>query len=316
VPNQFSLTATDTAGTATQSWSVTPSGTVTGTLVYTSWSSKGPVAQPLDWTKSQFSPPAALPPQPDGSFKALQGSGKADGTFSIPEVPGGYYWLRVGARAYWTSSSTFDLGWDVNAPSTTSLLSSSPTTIMHFDVSGLDPLQNGDEIQFMLWDSFVPFTIPFLASSPAGATNFNLTETVTSNFDFSQPNPAFLLQYEPETIGPLSAQALGPSKTMDNFVAANGVSNTFSETLAASPQKSVELNIEGSAWAALFNKVGPAPAQLMGADLEVAVQPYMPAGDKISEFPQDIPLLVDLQSIPGSFPVMFTPALPVCEGEG
>ncbi|HET8967205.1 MAG TPA: putative Ig domain-containing protein, partial [Candidatus Acidoferrum sp.] len=48
VPNQFSVTATNgKGGSATQSWTVTPSGVVAISDVITYWNSAGPQAQPV-----------------------------------------------------------------------------------------------------------------------------------------------------------------------------------------------------------------------------------------------------------------------------
>jgi len=69
---------------------------------------------PVDWTKvATF--PRVLIPQTNGSFQTVTGSGGSDGTFTIPNVPGGYCWLQAGpAASFWTSSSTFDFGADIN----------------------------------------------------------------------------------------------------------------------------------------------------------------------------------------------------------
>src|ERR1700676_4790532 len=205
VPNQFSLTASTAAGSATQSWSVTPAGTVSGSWVDTYWTSNGPVSVPFDWSKAlTLIPPRALIPQPDGSFQTLQGKGNSDGTFSIPNVPGGYYWLAPAGSAYWTSGSTFDFGSNGNPPPNGLPDLANITNTFTLNFNGLDALQSGDEVVFF-WDSAPPFSLVATAASPAGATSFSATATINSNLDFSQSAPGFLLQYEPETFGTLSA---------------------------------------------------------------------------------------------------------------
>jgi hypothetical protein len=158
VPNQFSVVATNTTGNATQMWNVTPAGTVTGSAIQTYWTPNGPVNVPIDWTKVALAP-LALVPQLNGSFQTAQGTGNSDGTFSIPGIPGGYYWLKVGIAAYWTSSSTFDLGVDTNTAAPASVTNSTTTTGMQFNLSGLDPLQAGDEVAFF-WDLWPAFALP------------------------------------------------------------------------------------------------------------------------------------------------------------
>lgn len=109
VANNFVVTASsDAGGSATQSWSVTPAGTIHGSIIDVYWNSSGSTLSPYDLTQQ---PIAALVPQPDGSVQLLSGVGNSDGTFTIPNVPGGYYWLQAG-WLYWTDSSTFDAGVD------------------------------------------------------------------------------------------------------------------------------------------------------------------------------------------------------------
>ena len=299
LPNQFSVRATTAAGSATQSWTVTPTGTVSGTWVDTYWTVNGPVPRPFDWTTVLppplvLPPPAALVPQPDGSFQTLPGSGNSDGTFSIPNVPGGYYWLQSGGALYWTSSSSFDFATDIVEPMPSNTEINSTTTTMNFNLAGLDPVQTGDQLAW-LWEIYPPSSLAGPVSSPVGTTTGSLGEIATSNIDFSQSGAAFFVQYEPETIGPLAALALGPELLVPNLSLTNGTLNSVGETLAPSPQHSFDLNIKGSLWAPLFNGAGPSSTTPQGADLEIAVQPFV-TGDKLASFGGSIPLLIDPRS--------------------
>lgn len=308
VPNQFSLTATTTAGSITQSWSVTPAGTVSGRWQNTYWSSNGPVLVPFDLSKASLFP-RALIPQPDGSFLALQGTGNSDGTFSIPNVPGGYYWLQPVPAAYWTSSSTFDLGMDTNVPLSSALSTVVPPTTLNFTFNGLDPLQAGDEVAF-LWESSPLLSQAWPAESPAGTTSLTTSSIINTNFDFSQSAPAFLLQYEPATFNGLNVLTLGPAVTVQNLTLSNGVTNTIVGALNRAQSASFDLNIKGSAWMPLFSNAGPTSASLQRADLELAAQPFMPAGTVLSTISGfSMPLFGDLQT--GSTPAALSP---VCIG--
>jgi hypothetical protein len=310
ISNQFLITATNAARSASQSWSVTPAGTVSGTWIDTYWTSNGPVSVPFDWSKAlTLIPPRAFIPQPDGSFQTLQGTGNSDGTFSIPNVPGGYYWLAPAASAYWTSSSTFDFGSNVNpAPSGPADLTNNTTT-MTLNFSGLDPLQTGDDVAFF-WDSAPPFTLVSTAASPAGATSFSTTATINSNLDFSQTAPAFLLQYEPENLGALSALMLGPELTIPSLTFTGGTSKTLTQSLSPLPKASFDVNIKGSAWVPLFSNVGPSSATLEKADLELTTQPFVTGANVLSTFGTSIPLFGDLQPFPALFSAVCTSSLP------
>ncbi len=315
VPNPFSVMATTSGGSATQSWNVTPAGTVSGTWIDTYWTSSGPVEVPIDWTKvSGF--PIALVPQPNGSFQALTGSGNSDGTFSIPGVPGGYYWLQPGLSAsYWTSSGTLDLGTDIamQASASASTVPTSTTT-MNFNLAGLDPLAAGDEVMF-LWDLWQPFSLEFAATSPADATTLSSATMINSNIDFSQSGPAFLLQYEPETLGTLSALRLGSEETLSSLTLSNGTSNTIDGTLAPAPQQSFDLNVKGSAWTPLFNSVGPSSSTLEGASMALTTLPFLTGGHVLAVSRLSIPLFDGVQpSSVAAFNLFAN--LPVCAGSG
>lgn len=302
--NQFSITATNAAGNATQSWTVIPSGTVTVSWVNTDWTPNGTSMVPNKIPLAQV-----WVPQPDGSFLPVPGAENPDGSFSIPNVPGGYYWLEVGRFFYWTSNSTFDLGMDVNTAATFPPTVSPSSTHLIFNFAGLDPLQAQDELGFF-WFLSPPFTLDFDGSSPAGATSLTTGILISTNIDFSQSGAAFLLQYEPETIGTLSALALGPAVTLPSFALTNGTSNTISGTLAPSPRNSFDLNVKGSAWTPLFAGAGPGTITQEGADLEVAAQAYMTDPHVLSTFGPSIPLVAGPRA--SALSPLELPSAPAC----
>jgi hypothetical protein len=88
VPQRKSILghAANASGSATQSWSVAPSGGGVITAVFTYWTSSGATTRPLAFpVASPF--PAAFFAQSDGSFARLLGATDPDGTFSILHVP-------------------------------------------------------------------------------------------------------------------------------------------------------------------------------------------------------------------------------------
>ena len=86
---------------------------------------------------------------------------KADGSFSIVNVPGGYYWFQFANNAVWTSSSTIDFGADISGRRLATN-STSQTTTFHFTVDGLNPVSAaisfrllygpGQSIQYRVFD--------------------------------------------------------------------------------------------------------------------------------------------------------------------
>jgi len=143
--NQFEVTAIDSSGgSATQSWSVTPTGVIVISAVFTYWSSSGSTTQPLIFPPG-FPFPAALVPQSDGSFLRLLGSVNPDGNFGISRVPAGYFWLNFSPNAnFWTSSSNFDAGRDVVGAEPPPPSAAIATTTIAATLTGADPIQQGD----------------------------------------------------------------------------------------------------------------------------------------------------------------------------
>jgi hypothetical protein len=270
IANQFAVTASTAAGgSAQQSWSVTPTGTITITDVTTYWTPTGSQNVTHIWPASQPYP-AALVPQSDGSLTRLQGTTNPDGTFGIPDVPGGYYWLQLAPTAtYWTSTSNFDAGLDVvgtpikEVPQT--------TTNFDFSLSGLDTTSGDLLISQTNTEGFLFGSLAVAFGQPT----FNFNETVTSNIDFSQINTIFFSQYKPVTSGAFTGLALGPALTDSNVTITDGGTNNISGALTPSPQSSIPLNIKGSAWASELQNVAPVTPTPLLTDFSVSVQPFV-----------------------------------------
>jgi hypothetical protein len=276
VPNSFTAKATTSSGgSATQSWTVTPTGTVTVNWVNTDWTPAGPVQTP---GHSNFVP-AALVPQPDGSLELLSGTLASPGVYLIEQVPGGYYWLIQGApsgisippTAFWTNSSAFDLGRDI-VGSPTGLLGGSETTTFNFNLSGLDPLSTPNVVGFITDN--LDFEPIFIDQQP-GETTLTADAVVNSFFDWATVNTAFLAQYEPVSLGSLNNLVLGPELTLTNLALTSGTTNTINGALTASPQASVNLSIPGSQWADLFQNVAPGATTPVGSWFSIEPEPFV-----------------------------------------
>jgi hypothetical protein len=267
VSNMFTVTATTTSGgTATQSWTVTPSGTITVNLINTFWTASGP-----QQIAGSFSVGAAVVPNEDGSVIVIAGSFTAPGVFSITGVPAGYFWLTTGINltnifdAFWTSSSTIDLGKDI--PGAQTALTTEQNTTFNFDIGGLDPLAAPGPVAVS--------TPTFLMSPATEATSVSGTTTVDSETDWSKVDTVFLLQYGSSSTQPLNFWALGPALIVSNPGYTNGGTNTLTGTLQASPQASLNLSVPGSEWASLFKNVGPSVAQDAGSWFSVSAEPFI-----------------------------------------
>ena len=176
ISNSFTAKATTSSrGSATQSWTVTPTGTVTINWVDTNWTPAGPVQVPGPGDII----PSALVPQSDGSLELLSGTLASPGVYNIGQVPGGYYWLVQGAlpalgvpppTAFWTNSSSFDLGRDTTGV-LTGVLGSSENITLDFNLSGLDPSATPGVVGFLTDNPPVP---PFYLTPTPGQSLFPL----------------------------------------------------------------------------------------------------------------------------------------------
>lgn len=283
VSNAFVITATSSeGGHATQSWNITPAGTITGSWVDTWWTPTGKIDRAFDLSRAGFAPQAQVP-QSNGAFLTILGVGNADGTFTIANVPGGYYWLQMGPAAsfsYWTSSSTFDYGRDVSG----SIVGTTPdfqTTTFAFNVDGLNPVQTGDQFALLtdLPDNFSVANVGFAIPSPVGATTMTTSYTTqNNNWDYSSASVGFLLQYEPVAAGSVTGVAVGAEETIPNLSLASGTTNNISGTLSDSPRQSFDLSVKGSQWQQLLQNAGPGLVTPFDAYISMAVLPFAPAG--------------------------------------
>jgi hypothetical protein len=265
ISDSFTVKATTSSGgTSEQSWMVSPSGTITVNAFTTNWTPTGPVqsgaALPLV---------SAIVPNADGSVTILPGSPTGPGVATIANVPAGYYWLVSFSDAFWTSSSTVDLGRDVaGSPISNTTLQD---TTFDLNLSGLESVTAPGLITF----SNNTWSFPFGLALPAGSTNLGASTSSNSTVDWSKISSVFLNQYEPVLLGSLNNVVLGPSAVISNPGFSDGTTNTIAANLQASPQQSIDINIPGSQWASAFNNVGPSVASPVGSDLFIVAEPYV-----------------------------------------
>jgi hypothetical protein len=275
IVNNFTATATTAGGSATQTWTVTPSGSIHGSFVNTYWTAQGATTAvapaPVIPGQIPTSTISAMSPLSDGSLQVWPGTRNSDGTFIIPNVPAGYYWLRfdtgVSSTLYWTNSSTFDDGADlIGRPLTTQTGSS-----FAFNLTGLDPWTNSDSLALScpnagwvanatgMCTCLTPNACP-CASQPANAaTTFTYTESIPAPpIDSTQGDVTYVLQYEPTQIGGSSpgnavfGQALGPVLSLPSLTVANNATTPVAGALSDSAPQSLDINVKGSAWQQIY----------------------------------------------------------------
>ena len=294
VSDSFTVTATTSSGgSATQSWSVTPDGTITVNWVNTYWSPSGPVQVPEPATGAENLEAAV--PQADGSITLLRGSATSTpGVFVVPNVPAGNYWLSVGSGAFLTDTSTFDAGSNIpqgQVPATSTI----QTTTFDLNVS-IVPETTWESVEYI---TDPPSSGASVFGRPAGSTSITSAFSASGYTDWSQVSTAFLLQYVPETLGSQSTYVLGPELTLTGLAFTNGGTNTISGTLNAATETSLNLSVTGSQWAPLFNNIGPATATVQDSILTLIAEPYV-TGVNANPSSTLLPALVLVAPTPGA----------------
>jgi len=275
IPNQFSVTATTAkGGSATQSWTVTPSGVVTVSDVITYWTPSGPQTHTVIFP-SGGPLPAALIPQSDGAWVHLTGTTNPDGSLSIPHVPAGYFWLQMSPLLnYWTSSSSIDAGMDL-AGSPLAAASQTSTTTIDINLTSTLPIQTGD-----LFDATSDADALILTQGLGlpGSTSYSFAYRASTNLDFSSIKTLFFNQYRQLSSGTFSGSALVASLTQSDVSLTNGAVNSVGGAMSISPITSTPIDIKGTSWAANFENVGPAVATPDSTSYSVSVQPFVENG--------------------------------------
>jgi hypothetical protein len=311
VSNQFTVTANTSHGTsATQSWTVTPTGTVHVTWVDTYWDANGS-STVIHQLPSGRSFSAVTVPQSDGTYVVLPGTVDTNGVLNIPNVPAGYYWLRMLPRAnYWTSSSTFDFG-STYIGSLNSLLVSPTQTSSSFQLSftGLDPFAGTSFLEVRA----TPF-LDFVGMPLPGDTTCCQTGYwgIVGNIDLTSIKIAYAMQYEQQSFGSISGIVLGPTLTINNLAWTNSGTNIITGGLNPSPAKALPLSIQGSAWSPLFSHVAPTAVTPSTTPFSLVTQPALTQNGPIAGQGTNFTLFAPLPNPQTGFFAFFSPVLNGC----
>jgi len=265
IANQFAVTVTAASGlSSSQSWTVTPNGTIFVSEINTNWTAQGPVNASHNLIASSDQVVRAFLPQSDGSLQVWPGNSNADGSVSIPNVPAGYFWLQIGDSfenyLFWTKQSNFDFGWD--------LIGRQPlghgTSTFNVSLDGLDPCRSLGWVSLVCpnvgWSNDLAIEgdcIPTSSSNPCppalayGATTVNAVESLSGPaIDPSEGDACYVLQTE--SYGPISpgmgATVLGTALSTPSLATSNGSTASIAGTMSDSSPQSLDISINGSAW--------------------------------------------------------------------
>ncbi len=168
---------------------VVPTRTVTGTRI----GHYKDGAVPVDLSVRTV---AAFVPGVAGGYSVIAGSGTTAGTFTIPNVPYGYYLLQLGTRYLWTKNTV--VNGDFNAAYRSTRASAGANTTLTFNLSNLNSWQDSDLLEMV-----DPSTAAFdLYPGTDGATTFTGTFPYTDLLnDSTLGDKTYFLQLATQQVG-------------------------------------------------------------------------------------------------------------------
>lgn len=259
--NSFVLTAQAGMASASQSWTVTPAGAVHGSDIVNYITDSGPVQQPSDASQMTI---AAVFPDGNGGFSTHSGTGLADGSYSIPDVPGGSYWMEAGTHPFvQATSSQLDTGRDV--AERTALNPPTIQTPLDLDLTGLNPWQQGDLQQLFVSNANTWISLGWDSGEmDDGATTLTQQINWTSPLiDGGQGDRVYVTQLAttPTAVEGMSVQALAKSLGPLEVNQPDGIEVSISGELDDVEEGGTfRGKIQGSAFAQLEPAMNPSAA--------------------------------------------------------
>lgn len=278
VSDSFTITATTSeGGTATQSFSVTPTGNINVAVNTVYYTRNG--NQTAAYNLSEI--PVRLDvPDGNGGFTALStgsGKGNADGTFTIPNVPAGNFWVTIGTSHFWISGS--DPVFNGNAVARQDATAGSGTLNVSLGVN--DVPQSTD--QFEVYSPDAPGDIFF--NNPAGSSPWNRAVNEFYLLDASRSDELFVNHLLQSSVAGGTAYTIAESFNASSVTLPDsGSANVPGSMVAAPTSLAVEVNVAGSQFASYAIPAIAPPVRAMPATaqnvvtfnsgLSVLAQPY------------------------------------------
>ncbi len=236
---------------------------VTGLRSVTYHQENATTLQPVNLTATVIQ---ALAPNATGGFDTLTGVGHEDGTFSIPNVPVGNYWLRFGTTYVWTSVDHVE--WVLDAYGRADAAYPANPTTLQMNAGNLAPWQVTDELLFNVPNQGVVLSMPPGTAGVTNAPTAGATALTGYTYDFptlglglldsARGDQAYLNQLTTRSAAGSPYRALGRTWSLPALTQADGVGATATGAFLDLPQAStLRVNWKRSALAAMTPQVNP-----------------------------------------------------------
>lgn len=264
--NAFQVRATTAAGgSASQEFSVTPRGTVHGTALDSYTSSSGTVTVPQDLTTMYIAAVVLT----NGHWTTFQANTNSNGSFDIPGVPAGKYFLVTPGGAYWTAASDVDLGEDhLGRPDG---LWPQAATFFAVDFTGLNAWKDDDYLWFVNPNLGQTFMWSAASADDQIAT---FTRTWTGPLsNAAKGDQWYVSQVVTKEVSGSEFEYLRKAAPVLSVTQADGSTVSLAGTMADITQASLPLKILGSQFAAQTFSIH-SDAQPHSTEIELDVQPF------------------------------------------
>jgi hypothetical protein len=235
-------------------------------------------------------PVAANVPNGSGGYTVISGTGTSAGTFTIPNVPSGFYLLQLGSIYLWTRNNVVDADFQRDFRST--VVGADSDTTLTFDLTHLRSWQSTDSFEVVCSNN----VSLDLYSANVGDTTFTGTFPYIGNLsDGSLGDQYYMFQLMTQTVKGYPFSALGRFIAPPKFTQQQGSDTMINGRLKTIRQtEKFEANVNGADLA--FQALAANPnATLTGTSIFLSVYP----GSMAKGFSTATPDLVSYDYVAG-----------------
>jgi len=185
---------------------------------------------------------AAFAPNGSGGYTFLPGSGTSGGTFTIANVPSGFYLLQLGGIYLWTSNTVVDA--DFKADFRSDTVQADQNTTVTFDLTNLNPWESTDFLE-MVCPNNAAFNLFF---GTVGWTTFTGTDQYFGSLSVgTEGDQYYVFQLITQSVSGYPFTALGRFIAPPKFTQPQSSNTPINGQLRSIIQKhTFEANINGA----------------------------------------------------------------------